>query len=83
MRGNKSSSEDTPHMRLHYNRYVEETALVLEQALIQQQQLHGMAKGDGITKSEVCRVKKGEEGNRTQKKLQKGELFQVWASKTW
>eukprot|EP00731_Ephydatia_muelleri_P031413 Em0022g927a len=60
-----------------FERYVEETALVLEQALIQQQQLHGMAKGDGITKSEVCRVKKGEEGNRTQKKLQKGELFQA------
>ena len=51
---------------------VEETALVLEQASIQQQQLQGMAKGDGITKSEVCRVKKVEEGNRTQKKLQRG-----------
>ncbi|KAL5516393.1 hypothetical protein EMCRGX_G001699 [Ephydatia muelleri] len=51
---------------------VEETALVLEQASIQQQQSQGMAKGDGITKSEVCRVKKVEEGNRTQKKLQRG-----------
>ena len=50
---------------------VEETALVLEQASIQQQ-LHGMAKGDGITKSEVCRVKIFEEGNRAQKKLQLG-----------
>ena len=50
---------------------VDETALVLEQASIQQQ-LHGMAKGDGITKSEVCRVKTFEEGNRAQKKLQLG-----------
>ena len=45
-------------------RQVEETALVLE--------LQGIAKGDGIAKSEVCRVKKFEEGNRTLKKLQRG-----------